>query len=72
MFTYDMTKLKGVKTISEALMCLVVSNNHESNRKLIHSITEAARYLQRLEDLQESYERGDIQGTYDAKKKSGF
>lgn len=67
MYTYEQTKLRGLKTITRATMGLTTSNNHEANRQLLHTIKEAVDLLVWMENLQEAFEAGDLAGMLKSK-----
>lgn len=69
MYTYEKTKLKAVDTITHGAMALMLSKDHEEARKLANSIMEACRMVLWLEDLQESFEKGDLEGMRAARAK---
>lgn len=69
MYTYEETKMKAVDTISHGAMALLLTKDHESARTLANSIMEACRMVLWLEDLQEAFEKGDLEGMRAAKAK---
>lgn len=67
MYTYEQTKLRGLETITRATIGLASSDNHEANKQLLHTIKEAVDLLVWLEDLNASFQAGDLQGMRKAK-----
>ena len=72
MLTYMDTKHKTIETIDRATMLMSVTMDHESNRVLLRSIIEAAKLGLWLEDMQEAYEKGDLEGMRAAPINNGF
>ena len=67
MYTYEQTKMRGLETITHAVMGLASSNNHEANKQLLRCIADAVDLLVWLESLNSSFEAGDLQGMRKAK-----
>ena len=61
MSIYHETKNRGIMNIQKAMTGLIMSDDHEDNKTLLHAIIETCKLMLWTEDIQIAYETGDIE-----------
>lgn len=56
---YHEAKHRGITNIQKATLGLIMSDDHEDSKTLLHAIIETCKLMLRTEDIQIAYETGD-------------
>lgn len=66
MISYQDVKSKGIMNIQHAMTGLILSDDHEVNKELLHLIVATCKQMLQTEDIQIAFEKGDLAGMYKA------